>query len=293
MAKENLEEKAALDPKAERKRLSDEKKKLKQEQKNQKKEARKRAKELALEEANIVDEDEGGTLSVVIVTTIIIIVWLGILVLLIKLDVGGFGSNVLAPVISDVPVLNKILPESADTEVSGLESYGGYTSLKDAVDQIEKLQLQLEQAQSNLDSDKEEISQLKAEIERLSTFEANQIEFQRIKNEFYEEVVYAENGPGAEEYVKYYETMDPETAQSLYKEVVAKQQETEEVTNYAQAYSEMKPKEAAAIFEEMTNNLDLAARILGVMEADDRGAILGAMDPEVAAKITKIMDPES
>lgn len=293
MAKENLEEKAALDPKAERKRLSDEKKKLKQEQKNQKKEARKRAKELALEEANIVDEDEGGTLSVVIVTTIIIIVWLGILVLLIKLDVGGFASNVLAPVISDVPVLNKILPESADTEVSDLESYGGYTSLKDAVDQIEKLQLQLEQAQSNLDSDKEEISQLKAEIERLSTFEANQIEFQRIKNEFYEEVVYAENGPGAEEYVKYYETMDPETAQSLYKEVVAKQQETEEVTNYAQAYSEMKPKEAAAIFEEMTNNLDLAARILGVMEADDRGAILGAMDPEVAAKITKIMDPES
>lgn len=293
MAKENMEEKAALDPKAERKRLSDEKKKLKQEQKNQKKEARKRAKELALEEANIVDEDEGGTLSVVIVTTIIIIVWLGILVLLIKLDVGGFGSNVLAPVISDVPVLNKILPESADTEVSDLESYGGYTSLKDAVDQIEKLQLQLEQAQSNLDSDKEEISQLKAEIERLSTFEANQIEFQRIKNEFYEEVVYAENGPGAEEYVKYYETMDPETAQSLYKEVVAKQQETEEVTNYAQAYSEMKPKEAAAIFEEMTNNLDLAARILGVMEADDRGAILGAMDPEVAAKITKIMDPES
>ena len=42
-----------------------------------------------------------------------------------------------------------------------------------------------------------------------------------------------------------------------------------------------------------TNNLDLAARILKVMSADDRGAILGAMDSEVAAKITKIMDPES
>lgn len=293
MAKENLEENAALDPKVERKRLSDEKKKLKQEQKKQKKEAKKRAKELALEEANIVDEDEGGTLSVVIVTMVIIIVWLGILALLIKLDVGGFGSNVLAPVISDVPVLNKILPKSEETEVTDTESYGGYNSLKDAVDQIEKLQLQLEQAQSNLDSDKEEIAQLKAEIERLSTFEANQIEFQRIKNEFYEEVVYAENGPGAEEYARYYETMDPETAQSLYKEVVAKQQETEEVKNYAQAYSEMKPKEAAKIFEEMTNNLDLAARILSVMEPDDRGAILGAMDPEVAAKITKIMDPES
>ena len=55
----------------------------------------------------------------------------------------------------------------------------------------------------------------------------------------------------------------------------------------------MKPKEAAGIFEAMTDNLDLAARILHVMEPDDRGKILGAMDPTIAAKITKIMDPKS
>lgn len=293
MAKENMEQVGTLDPTAERKRLNEEKKKLKQEQKEQKKEAKRRAKELALEEAGLEDDEEGGGFSVFIVTAIIIIIWLGILALLIKLDVGGFGSNVLAPIISDVPVLNKILPQSTETEVIDGESYGGYTNLKDAVEQIEKLELQLEQAQSNLNSDSEEIAQLKAEVERLSTFEANQIEFQRIKNEFYQEVVYAEKGPGAEEYARYYETMDPETAQSLYKEVIAKEEESQEVKDYAQAYSEMKPKEAAAIFEEMTGNLDLAARILGAMEPDDRGAILGAMDPEVAAKITKIMDPES
>jgi flagellar motility protein MotE (MotC chaperone) len=55
----------------------------------------------------------------------------------------------------------------------------------------------------------------------------------------------------------------------------------------------MKPKQAAAIFEDMTDNLDLAARILSVMDAADRGKILGAMDPVVAAQLTKIMDPES
>ena len=65
------------------------------------------------------------------------------------------------------------------------------------------------------------------------------------------------------------------------------------VQDYAAAYSAMKPKQAAAIFEQMTNNLDLAARILKVMSAEDRGKILGAMNSEVAAKITKIMDPES
>ena len=52
----------------------------------------------------------------------------------------------------------------------------------------------------------------------------------------------------------------------------------------------MKPKQAAAIFEDMTDNLDLAARILSVMDAADRGKILGAMDPVVAAQLTKIMD---
>lgn len=293
MANESMEQVGTLDPKAERKRLNDEKKKLKQEQKAQKKEAKRRAKELALEEAGLQDDEEGGGFSAFIVTAVIIIVWLGILALLIKMDVGGFGSNVLAPVISDVPVLNKLLPKSTETEVSDGESYGGYTNLKEAVDQIERLELQLEQAQSNINVDSEEIAQLKAEVERLSTFEANQIEFQRIKNQFYQEVVYAENGPGAEEYARYYELMDPETAQNLYKEVVAEEAVSKEIEDYAQAYSEMKPAEAAAIFEEMTNNLDLAARILGVMEPDDRGAILGKMDPEIAARITKIMDPDS
>lgn len=282
-----------IDPKAERKRLNDEKKKLKQEQKRQRQEAKKRAKELALEEANIEDDEEGGTLSVIIVTGIIILVWLGILILLIKLDVGGFGSNVLAPIIGDVPVLNKILPESTETEVAEGDSYGGYSSLKQAVDQIERLELELDQARSNLNADAEQIQQLQDEVERLRTFEANQIEFQRIKNEFYEEVIYAENGPGAEEYARYYESMDPETAENLYKQVVKEEAVSDEIKDYAQAYSEMKPKEAAAIFEEMTNNLDLAAKILGVMEPDDRGAILGAMDPEIAARITKIMDPDS
>ena len=87
--------------------------------------------------------------------------------------------------------------------------------------------------------------------------------------------------------------MDPATAEYLYKQVVAQTEETDEVKNYAKAYSEMKPKQAAAIIENMTDNLDLAARILGVMDAADRGKILGVMDPTVAAQLTKIMDPES
>lgn len=284
------------DARLEKQRLKDERKQLKKEQKEQRKAARARAKEIASLEADLADEDEsGGSGSVFAVTFVIVLVWIGILCLVVKLDFGGFGSNVLTPILKDVPVLNLILPGSSEVAVEDGESgaYGGYTSLREAVDYIKELELELERAQSAQTDSSDEVAQLKAEVERLKTFEDSQVDFQRIKTEFYEEVVYAENGPGIEEYRKYYEEMDPATAEYLYKQVVTQLQESSEIEKYAQAYSEMKPKEAAAIFEAMTDNLDLAARILGAMEADNRGKILGAMDPEIAARITKIMDPES
>jgi flagellar motility protein MotE (MotC chaperone) len=119
------------------------------------------------------------------------------------------------------------------------------------------------------------------------------VEFQRIRTEFYEEVVYAENGPGAEEYRKYYEEMDSATAEYLYKQVVTQLQESAEVQDYAETYAEMKPKQAAAAFEKMTDNLNLVAKILNAMNTEDRAKILDAMDSDVVAKLTKIMDPES
>jgi flagellar motility protein MotE (MotC chaperone) len=207
--------------------------------------------------------------------------------------VGGFGSNVLKPILKDIPVVNYILPGDRTTETEDTTGYLGYTNLKDAVDQIKALELELEQAQSDNLTYTEENATLKAEVARLKTFEDNQVEFQRIKTQFYEEVVYAENGPGAAEYQKYYEAMDPTTAEYLYKQVVQQLEASAELQDYATAYSAMKPKAAAAIFEAMTDNLDLAAEILGLMSAEDRGNIMGAMTPSVAAKITKIMDPNS
>lgn len=283
------------DPKVEKQRLREEKKKLKQEQKKQHKEAKARAKEIASREADLEDEEETNSGSVFLVTFVIVLIWIAILCLIVKLDFGGFGSNVLTPVLKDIPVINMILPANTDTVVEEEESeaYGGYDNLREAVDYIKELELELERAQSANTEATDEITQLKAEVERLKTFEDSQVEFQRIKTEFYEEVIYADKAPSIEAYRQYYEEIDPATAEYLYKQVVQETEESSEVTDYAKAYAEMKPKEAAAIFEAMTDNLELAARILGVMEADARGAILGVMDPEIAAKLTKIMDPES
>lgn len=277
---------------AEKKRLADEKKKLKEEQKKQKKEAKKRAKEIEVQEAELSADDESGGFFTVIATIGIILVWVAILCVVIKLDVGGFGSKVLTPLLKDVPVVNLILPNSQNSGNISTEN-GGYTNLNDATEQIKNLELQLQQAQTDNLKLQEDVANLKAENARLQEFEDKQVEFQRIKNEFYEEVVYAENGPGAEAYQKYYESMDPTTAEYLYKQVIAQLQEDKSVQDYAAAYSSMKPKKAAAIFEQMTDNLNLAARILKTMSAENRGNILAEMDPTIAAKLTKIMDPES
>jgi len=282
--------------KQEKKELKLEEKKRKSEAKRHKKEAKKKAKQIAAEEARLTEE-ESSTVPVIFTTLIIVLVWVGILCALIKLDVGGFGSNVLAPILKDVPVINAVLPEVEEPlldengEVIDVD-VAGYDSLKDAILQIQELEQSIEEYQIEIAEKNERIEAMETEINRLSTFEDKQVEFERIKTEFYNEVIYAENGPGVEEYQKYYEAMDPAMAEVLYKQVIVQIQEDEEVRDYAQAYSEMKPKEAAGIFEAMTDNLELAARILGEMDADSRGQILGKMNPEIAAKITKIMEPD-
>jgi flagellar motility protein MotE (MotC chaperone) len=293
MAKElTPEEKAAQE---EKKRLQEEKKRLKKDQATQRKEAKKRAKEIAKQEEELEGDEEGGGFVTFIATLFIVLLWLAVIVVVIKLDVGGFGSSVLAPVLKNVPVLNLILPESTASETLDPTMYGGYTNLQDAVNRIYSLEAELEAIKSATLTKDERIAALEAEVTRLSQFETMQVDFQRIRNEFYEEVIYAENGPGPEAYVKYFESMDPTTAEFLYKQVVEDLQVSREIQDYVSAYSSMKPKEAAALFEQMTDTegIQLAARILGAMNPEDRAAIFNQMDKEVAARITKILDPES
>ena len=291
MAREKSPEEIAAA--AEREQIKSEKRQLKNQQKSQRQEAKRRAKEIAKREDELLEEGESNGLATFGATVLIVVLWLAVICVIIKLDIGGFGSSVLTPILKDVPVVNKILPGSSLTETNNPEEYGGYTHLKDAVDYIRKLELELEQAQISIKSKDEELNNLKAEVIRLQEFEQKQVEFQRIRTEFYEEVVYAEKGPGAEAYQKYFEQMDPNTAEYIYKQVVTQLEESKEIQDCALPYFQMKPKQAAGIFEEMTDNLELVARILSVMNAESRGDILGVMDPEVAARITKIMDPES
>ena len=212
-ALEELGEESGLDKKARKKAERARKK----EEKKQKKEEKKQAKGEEAEE-----EEEGGSkLAVVLATIVFIAIWLAILALIVKMDIGGFGSTVLQPILKDVPVINKILPETEEEPV--VDAQYPYTTLDEAINRIKELELELSDAQSQSQGSSDSVAQLEAEVARLREFENEQSAFEEEKTKFYKEVVFNENAPDISEYRAYYESIDPANAEVLYKQVVQQQ----------------------------------------------------------------------
>ncbi|MCI7107989.1 MAG: hypothetical protein PUA77_00775 [Lachnospiraceae bacterium] len=266
----------------------DRKKKKKKERK------RKQPKDSSGKNAQMDDEEEeekaGGKLVLALVTVLIIAIWLGIIAILIKSDVGGFGSSVLYPILKDVPYINKILPKP-EGEYEVEDTQYQYGSLDEAIARIKELEVELDEAKGQNKKDSKTIDDLKAQIEDLSTYKEDEAAFEKEKQKFYEEVVFSDEAPDINEYKTYYESIDPENAEVLYKQVVEQITYDEQVQDYVKTYSNMKPKEAAAIFDTMTDDLGLVADILMNMGAQQRADILGKMNATTAAKLTQIMEP--
>lgn len=236
-------------------------------------------------------EEKGGSkiLSAIIVM-LIILVWLVILCLLVKFDVGNFGSKVLRPVLKDVPIINKILPAASEDELVEESDYN-YSTLSQALARIKELETENADYATQVEELNTTVSDQNSEIERLKVFEDNQTAFQQSKDDFYNEIVYGENAPSADTYIEWYNQIDQENAERIYSEIIEDQKASSEIKELADSYAAMKPAQAAAILEKMDNDLDTVASILNSMSAEDRGDILGSMDSQFAASVTKKLLP--
>lgn len=278
MAEENNEE--FVDKKMEKAR-----------KKAEKKEKKKKRGKAGVDDLDGEEETLGGKIVTFFVTIIIFLIWLAIIVLLVKWDVGGFGSTVLAPVIKDVPYLNQILPETVLEEISTEDDEYAYKSLDDAITRIKQLEIELMEAQNASKEDAGYISELEQKAAELERYKQEEAAFEKEKEKWYEEVVFSNEAPDINNYKEYYESIEPANAEVLYKQVVEQTAKTEEVADYVRTFSSMKPKEAAAIFDTMTKDLKLVADILMSMDAQARADILGKMNSETAAKVAEIMEP--
>ena len=126
------------------------KKAAKKAEKARKKAEKKTAKNMETDLEN-TEEEEGSSskLAVALVTLVIIIVWLAILALLIKWDVGGFGSTVMRPLLKDIPYVNRILPDSED-DLSTEEDYP-YKNMDEAVAYIKELEQEKAETDEKID----------------------------------------------------------------------------------------------------------------------------------------------
>ena len=287
MAEENLGSAAGMDKKAAKKAEKARRKEEKRNRKLAKKEAKKNGTTDEFEE-----ESGGGKVAVLFVTLMIIVIWLAILAVLIHFDVGGFGSTVMQPILKDVPYVNKILPKTEEEETKTKEdSKYPYKTVDEAVAYIKELEKELADAKESNSENDAYVADLEAQAAQWKEYKENEQKFEEEKAKFYKEVVFSDQAPDINEYKKYYESIDPQNAENLYKQVVEQQEKDDDMSDYVKAYSQMKPKQAAAIFDTMTDNLELVAKILSAMKADARGDILGNMKTDTAAKVTKLMEP--
>ena len=242
------------------------------------------------EEGDEDDDKKGGGFVVALVTILVVIIWLAIFALLIKTDVGGFGSTVMYPILKNVPYLNKILPEVE--EYAQEDSAYQFATLDEAVARIKDLEAQLKAAEDQSTTDAATLADLQAQAAELQTYKENEAKFEQEKQQFYEDIVYNDKADTSN-YRQYYEEIEPDNAEAIYRQVVQQDEADSKISDYAKTYSSMKASQAASIFNTMTDNLDLVAKILNAMSASQRGAILGAMNAQTAAQLTAIMNPSN
>lgn len=243
---------------------------------------------MARKDKNKSTEKESSKIMTVIIALLIAIIWFAIFGFLIKLDVGGFGSGVLRPIIKDVPIINKILPGVSEEQLSAEKGYE-YRSLAEAVARIKELELIIDDMENQESKENEDRADLLAELERLRIFEKNQEEFEERQKEFDKKVVFADGAPDLKEYKQYYESINPANAETIYRQVVEQLEYSGAILEKANIYKSMDPKAAAKILETMTADVESVAKILLAMKPKESAQILAEMDYVLAAKITKKM----
>ena len=234
------------------------------------------------------EKKEGNKVLTILIALLIAIIWFAIFALLIKLDVGGFGSGVLRPILKDVPLINRILPEVPEEKLAEENDYD-YSSLPEAVARIKELEQQLEDINKNNTGKEETSAELQAEIDRLKVFEENQLTFEERQKEFDKKVVFADAAPDIEEYKKYFEEINPANAEEIYRQVIEQLQYSDAILEKANIYKNMDSAAAAEILETMTADVESVAQILLAMKPKESAEIMAEMDSLVAAKITKKM----
>ena len=233
------------------------------------------------------NEKKGGGILALLIVLLIVIIWVAIFALLVNLDVGGLGTT-LRPMLKDIPVVNKILPKVSD-EQKAYENDLAYKDIIEANQRIKELELLVDKLNIEIEDKEDELVALTAQVNRLKEIEKQMAEFEDRVFQFDKQVVFAENAPSLDEYIKWYQGISPENAERIYETVIQKDAYNATIREKAAYYEKMKAASAAAVFENMTADLEYVCKLLYCMKPQSVSEILSKMDPLFAAKLTRKM----
>ncbi len=221
----------------------------------------------------------GGMTAAVIIFLVIIAAFVAI----VGFNAFNIRNKYLGSVLRNIPIVKNLLPAETveEDELAGL-------SKEELQAKIKELEAKDAKNIEQINSLNDKIKLYTTEITRLQEIEGQQLDFKAQKEEF--DRLVGLNDPEA--YAKFYDSVYPDTAAQIYREVIGINITEKELKNYVTSYSSMDPSNAAAIFDVMTGtDLDLVALIMKNLSSDSRGEIMAAMKPANAAAVTKRLAP--
>lgn len=223
------------------------------------KQLKQQKKDMEKEIASLHGDGFGNKLKGVLIFFMVIILFLVLLAGMVKTDIGGFGSGVLAPVIGNISGLNKILPAKS------LAAAGAATTAADT---------------STTDSSSADASVTGTPTQVTQSADNTQAAANATS-------IANTPTPSAAPAASASPTSNTQTNTQSAADVQAA--EETKLADYVAAYSKMDAKSAASILGNMTGNLHLVAKILTNMSASKRADILANMDINIASKLTVLM----
>jgi len=235
-------------------------------------------------EEDFLPSEERKKKSPLFIAIIIFIILFLVIAAVIRFNVGNLSEKYLRNFLENVPIISNLLPASKKDG----NKYVNLTK-EELIKEINNLESQLERKEEQLASYQNAIERLEAEVKRLREIEEQQLQFKLDKDEFSKQV--AQDNPEA--FMKFFESIYPDTAAQIYEELLGEEVNTQEIKKYAEPFQTMDPASAAEVVEEMmVTDMDLVVLIFNNIDSEQQAAIIEEMNPERAARLVKSLAPQ-
>ncbi|MGL6173043.1 MAG: hypothetical protein ACRC1P_00330 [Cellulosilyticaceae bacterium] len=204
-----------------------------------------------------------------------------------KKVVVGMG---LAVLIAGVVIFNK---EKIEQSLIGTNAQNDHPyiqlSKEELIQKVEVLEEKNNLLQAEIQAEGEEKVRLLKKIEGLQTYENRYNDFLEQKKSW--DIQIARSNPKL--FIEQYESMYPEHADEIYKELKQKSQLTKEQKEYAKVIGEMDEVQAAKALEKIVpTDPELVKKLFEGMPNERQSLILSEMTTQVAAQTIKLLSPD-